>query len=711
MDGYPRTAGPPRLGKATGVPSDAPLTSRRNRLAAIAILTVIASIALPCVATATPVQPRFAEETVLEDLTLPTAVSFAPKGDIFIAEKSGLIKEFDGPRDTTPNVVADLRTDVLNFDERGLLGMTIDPGYPRKPFLYALYTRDAPLGGKSPTWGTPGAESDDCPNPPGLTEDGCVASGRLVRLRIAPGKPTRTRVLVDDWCQQFAHSMGDLAFGSTGALYASAGDGAGWHISDFGQDGAPPNPCGDPPAGGGGALTAPKAEGGSLRSQDLLTPSDPVGLDGTVIRVDPATGAALPDNPLANHPDPNARRIVAYGFRNPYRIAIRPGTDELWVGDVGTGYFDEINRLPAAVRNYGWPCFEGPSKQPEFDPLDLDLCEWLYDLQEATGAANTAPWFSYGRHAPVVAGDGCEIGQSAISGLTFDLGKRFPRAYDDALFFADYARECIWVMKAGAHGLPDPATVQPFVLDAGTAVDLERGPGGLYYVDLAEGALRRIRYAGNNQPPEAVLRASRTHGPLSLRVRFNASASTDPERKRLRYSWDLDGDGRFADSRRRRVTGVYRRPRPLNVAVRVTDRLGERDTDKVEIFPGNTPPRIDVSRPSSELQWTPNEEIQFGASARDREDGALPAGALDWELLVSHCREDGPCHTHPVQRFAGARRGSFTAPAHEYPSFLELLVTATDSDGLAVTRTIRLRQLPPECLLPLPILGLDLLCR
>ena len=69
---------------------------------------------------------------------------------------------------------------------------------------------------------------------------------------------------------------------------------------------------------------------------------------------------------------------------------------------------------------------------------------------------------------------------------------------------------------------------------------------------------------------------------------------------------------------------------------------------------------------------------------------------MDWEVVLRHCRVDGPCHTHPVQQFAGVRRGEFAAPAHEYPSFLKLLVTATDSEGLAVTRTIRLRQVPPQ---------------
>ena len=39
------------------------------------------------------------------------------------------------------------------------------------------------------------------------------------------------------------------------------------------------------------------------------------------------TGAALPDNPLyTTQSDPNGKRIVAHGFRNPFRFTFRPGT-------------------------------------------------------------------------------------------------------------------------------------------------------------------------------------------------------------------------------------------------------------------------------------------------------------------------------------------------------------------------------------------------
>ncbi|HEY6652863.1 MAG TPA: PQQ-dependent sugar dehydrogenase [Solirubrobacterales bacterium] len=647
-------------------------------------------------AQAAPTLPGgFQEQVVFSGLTNPSNMVFSPDGTIFVAEKSGLIKSFDGFNDTTPTTVADLSDEVYNYWDRGLLGLAVDPGFTTgRPYLYALYTRDAELSGNPPKWGTPGVLSDPCPTPPGPLGDGCVASGRLSRLTISGGAMTAETPLITDWCIQYpSHSIGDLAFGSDGALYVSGGDGATWSFTDYGQKGDPLNPCGDPPGGVGAALTPPTAEGGSLRSQDVRTPGDPTGLDGTVLRVDPDTGAGLPGNPFYGSTDANARRIIAFGQRNPFRFTFRPGTNEVWIGEVGRGTWEEINRLPdptdGTADNFGWPCYEGVPRQGGFDGANLDLCESLYS--QGPGAV-VSPYFTYHHDQPIV-NETCKFGSSSTSGLAFypkDPSAPFPASYGGALFFADYSRDCIWAMLPGADGLPDPTTIQPFVQGAANPVDLKIGPDGdLYYVDFTDGTIRRVFHTTGNSPPTAVATATPSNGSAPLQVQFDASGSTDPNGDSpLDYAWDLDGDGQFDDSLAVNPTKTYTAPGIYHPVVQVSDPSGATGTASVEVQVDNTPPVAHIDSPLASLTWAVGDTIDFSGSATDAQE-TLPASAFDWAIVLNHC-PSGPssCHPHEVQDFLGTKSDSFSAPDHDYPSSLTLTLTVTDSGGLTDTRSV-----------------------
>jgi glucose/arabinose dehydrogenase len=641
----------------------------------------------------------FQESTVFSGLQNPTVVRFAADGRVFVAEKRGVIKVFDSLSDPTPDVFADLNVNVYNFWDRGLLGMALDPDFPANPYVYVLYTYDHELGSTAPAprWGTPGVYSDPCPTPPGATTDGCVVSGRLSRLQAAGNAMTGSeQVLVEDWCQQFpSHSIGAVEFGPDGALYASGGDGASFNAVDYGQYGTagsptPKNPCGDPPSGVGTTLTPPTAEGGALRSQDLRTSGDPASLDGSIIRVSPSSGTALADNPGASSSDANARRIIAYGLRNPFRFTFKPGTSELWAGDVGWNDWEEINRIASptdtTVENFGWPCYEGPTTQPGYDSANLTLCENLY----AQAGAVTAPYHAYRHSDKVVPNETCPTGSSSIAGMQFKFAaanNTYPSEYDDALFFADYSRDCIWVMPKGADGRPAPGLVRTFVAGAANPVNLETGPGGdLFYVDFDGGTIRRIQYSAN-QPPIAVATATPTSGSAPLTVSFNGTGSRDPEGAALTYAWDLDGDGAYDDAATATATFTYTVQGSYTARLRVTDNAGSSATASVTITVGNTPPTANIVSPAAGTTWKVGDVISFSGSATDQQDGTLPASALSWDLILYHCPSN--CHTHPLQSFTGAS-GSFTAPDHEYPSYLELRLTATDSGGLTDTKTVRL---------------------
>jgi uncharacterized repeat protein (TIGR01451 family) len=660
-------------------------------------LLLVMALMLPITAFAATLPGGFQESVVFSGLTQPTAVRFAPDGRVFVAEKSGLIKVFNDLFSTTPTIFADLRTNVHNFWDRGLLGLELDPNFPTAPYIYVLYTYDGDSTHPAPRWGTPDTTSDPCPDPPGATGDGCVVSGRLSRLQASGNTWVGPeQVLIWDWCQQYpSHSIGALAFGPDGALYVSGGDGASFNFVDYGQDGNPVNPCGDPPGGVGGTQTPPTAEGGALRSQDLRTMSDPVGLSGTILRVQPDTGEGFVGNPLASSTDANARRIIAYGLRNPFRLTLRPGTNEVWVGDVGWNTWEEINLIadptPPAPDNFGWPCYEGAGRQSGYDGANLNLCENLYG-DEGTAAAALAPFYTYNHSAQVVAGETCPSGSSSISGLAFypETGGTYPNTYTGALFFADYSRNCIWAIFERS-GVPDPATRITFVAGAASPVELQIGPGGdLFYVDFNGGTIRRIQYAQANEPPIAVVSATPTSGAAPLTVAFDGSGSSDPDPGDTitSYSWDLNGDGAFGDATTAQTTYTYNQPGSYTARLRVTDKHSASSTASVVITVNNTPPTPSIATPSASTTWKVGDVISFSGSATDQQDGSLPASRLTWELILHHCPSN--CHTHPVQTFVGVASGSFTAPDHEYPSYLELKLTATDSGGLQNSVSIQL---------------------
>jgi len=454
----------------------------RVRLIASAVVAVVLAIQAG-IASADVELPRgFTDKTVVDGLYMPATIAFAPDGSLYVAELTGRILRYSDIDDADPVEVADLRTEVHASEAgTGLLGMALDPRFPRRPHLYVGYTFDAPVGGIAPVWHQALSGKDYCyaeVGDPGI-ELGCPVSSRVSRLTLGSDwRSTGEDVILEDWCQQFiSHSIGTLAFDSGGRLLVSHGDGASFSKADIGDLGDPQNPCSDPPL-----------EGGALRSQDMLTPGDPQTLNGTIVRVDPRTGEGVAGNPYPG--TGNVARILAYGFRNPFRFAIQPGTDNLWVADVGWGSGEEIDKLkPGVGRDFGWPCYEGEYRS-SYRTLDAPLCNQLYSTPHSTAR----PWFAYRHKGPVVSGDGCASRTGAISAIGFERGRKYPRRYDGAMFFADYTRNCIWSFRADRNGRPRPGSVATFANGVWGPTQITFDHGRMYYPDVFGGKIQRISY-------------------------------------------------------------------------------------------------------------------------------------------------------------------------------------------------------------------------
>ncbi|MCZ4495940.1 MAG: glucose/sorbosone dehydrogenase-like protein, partial [Thermoleophilia bacterium] len=87
-------------------------------------------------------------------------------------------------------------------------------------------------------------------------------------------------------------------------------------------------------------------------------------LTGKILRIAPKLGGgyAIPNaNPYVGRTRARAE-IFALGLRNPWRFSVDAPTGDIWIGDVGQGEREEVDRLPKgapAGANFGWPRLEG----------------------------------------------------------------------------------------------------------------------------------------------------------------------------------------------------------------------------------------------------------------------------------------------------------------------------------------------------------------
>lgn len=461
--------------------------------------------------------------------------------------------------------------------EQGVHAIELDPDFAANGFVYIYYTRSDTAG----------------------------SFNRLSRFTISSTNrnilnPDSERALIDRISIAAPnHNGGFLHFGADGLLYLGIGD-----------------------------------------TLDTALPQDLSKLQGKIVRINPNSYPNIipPDNPFVNTPGARGE-IWATGFRNPFTGGVMPGTNQLYVNDVGFQSFEEINYIVKGS-NYGWPLEEGAAANARFTrPIHA---------------------YAHGRGA-------------AVTGGAFYNATQFPAAYYNKYFFSDFVQGFIRTLDVATGAVVDFATA------ASSPVDIDFGPDGdLYWLSIYDGQISKISYVGGNRKPIPLATATPTSGLAPLTVAFDGSRSSDPDNDALTFSWSF-GDGTSAEGATVQHTfaanGLY------VAALTVSDGNTSVHSQPLSIIVGDQAPFGRILSPHPSLRYKSGETIAFDGMASDPEDGDLPATALEWRIIFHH-----DTHTHPfVSEIKGVNRGTFQIPVFGEPDpnqWYRVHLTVTDSRGL-----------------------------
>lgn len=263
-----------------------------------------AGLALLAFARAWALPEGFVVERVAGDLGFPVSIAFAPDGRVFFADLyAGTVRIVqDGALLPEPfYTIPDASPGGGPPEDRGALGVALDPAFSENGYVYVYYTGEDP---------------------------DMVVTNRLLRLReTAPGVGAEPMFLLGGLRAGNGHNAGAIRFAADGTLLVAAGDFS----------------CCRPPI----ALDPPPA------------PLDLGVLEGKILRLD-RDGGVPADNPFVGVPGARPE-IFAYGHRNPFKLApdrIGPGPLRVYVSENGEDAADEINVVRAGT-NSGWPATEG----------------------------------------------------------------------------------------------------------------------------------------------------------------------------------------------------------------------------------------------------------------------------------------------------------------------------------------------------------------
>lgn len=608
----------------------------------------------------------FVDEVVVDNLLDPRAFVFAPDGRIFIAERGSATSSdinFASIRVFKNGALLPTRAITFNVcgdGERGFLGLALDPNFSSNGYIYVYYTRQS-TSGSACAYNT---YSQGLPGP----------RNRISRVTMVGdvADPTSERVLVDNIATDSGiHNAGDLHFGADGYLYASVGD-----------SNLIPSP----------AQFINNLNGKILRI--LPTPGAAGGYSTTGNPFDTVPGAwRCGTNPPGSSSGP-CQEIFAYGLRNPFRFAIRPGTSTPFVGDVGGGAWEEIDEITAGG-NYGYPSREG------FCPAGT-LCSLP---QPPSGFAD--PIYAYPHLALNANVD------SAVIGGVFYTGTAYPAEYQNNYFLADFVRGFVRRLVYNSSTASWSAVAPDFGTGVSGIIGLRTGlDGNLYYLAFdTNSQIRRIRYdQGSNLSPLAQVNANPINGPLETVFTFSAADSSDPDNNLpLTYNWNL-GDGiTLTAPTALTVSHTYTSPGAKTVSLSVTDSGSPPRTSApatINVFVANNPPTATIvltntTNPGRTDTYYAGDSWQFSASNAS-DDQPLPANPFSWDVVFHH-RE----HTHPFLSGIINSSGQFpiptlgeTDPVVWYQVVLRITdaqgqITTISRDIYPITTTLTLATNPP----------------
>ena len=376
-------------------------------------------------------QPAHADVTLqplVAGLSAPVDIANAGDGSgrLFIVEQSGKIHIIQNGT-LLPTPFLDIQAVVSFGGERGLLGLAFHPQYVTNGRFFVFYTSKA-LNGLA---------------------NGDVAIARYQRsatdANLADANSGQV-VLSVPHSTFDNHNGGALRFGPDGYLYIGVGDG--------GSGGDPFN------------------AGQDLNS--LLAKILRIDVNGASSYVVPST------NPFVA--TAGARpEIWAYGVRNPFRFSFDRGSGDFYIGDVGQGDREEVDRQiagSAGGANYGWRIFEGlrcfnsPATPPNCTTPPADYVPPIFDYPHTLGQSITGGYVYRGTSTPDILGKymfadfvQSKIFVSPIVPATFtqltSLSQQvstFGESESGELYLANYSTGTIYSFSSSTDATPDAFT-------------------------------------------------------------------------------------------------------------------------------------------------------------------------------------------------------------------------------------------------------------